>query len=139
MRGEEDLVELTRSSMHETNERDFDAALAVFAEDAVFDVSEAGVGRFEGRDAVRAYLEDWVGSFERQEFMGWEGTDMGAGIVFVVATLEAIPAGTRALVQERWAFTVRWECGAIAEVVANQDVDRARERAARRAARRGDR
>ena len=50
-----DLVELTRRSMMDTNDGDFDAATAVFAEDAVFDVSEAGIGRFSGREAVRAY------------------------------------------------------------------------------------
>ena len=137
MRGEDDLVALTRRSMQLTNERDFDAAMAVFAEDAAFDVSEAGVGRFEGREAVRAYLEDWIGSYERQEYTGWEGVDMGGGIVLVVATLEAQPAGTQALVQERWAFTVRWNGGAIAEVAASQDVERAREAAARLASAKG--
>jgi hypothetical protein len=137
VQADEDLVELTRRSMQLSNERDFDAAVAAFAEDAVFDVSAAGVGRFEGRDAVRSYLEDWVGSYERQEFTGWEGTDMGAGIVFVIATFEATPVGTQALVQERWGFTVRWDRGAIAEVAASQDVTGAREAAARLASRRG--
>ena len=95
MPGERDLVELTRRSMQQSNERDFDAAVAVFAEDAAFDVSEAGLGRFEGRDAVRSYLEDWVGSYERQEFTA------GTGPTWAAAScswphLRGRPAGTQA-------------------------------------------
>ncbi len=93
------LVELTRRSMMDTNAGDFGAAIGVFADAAVFDVSEAGIGRFEGREAVRAYLEDWIGAFERQEFTSWEGTDLGAGVVFVVAVLEGKPAGSDAHVR----------------------------------------
>jgi ketosteroid isomerase-like protein len=121
-----DLVELTRRSMEQTNERDFDSAIAVFADHASFDVSAAGLGRFEGRDAVRNYLEEWVGSYERQAFASWEGTDLGAGIVFVVARFEALPVGSDASVRERWAFTVRWRSGAIIEVTTSQDVEAAR-------------
>jgi ketosteroid isomerase-like protein len=121
-----DLVERTRRSMQQTNERDFDGALAIFAPDAVFDVSAAGVGCFEGRDAVRAYLEDWVGSYERQHYRSWEGTELAGGVVFVVADLEALPAGSTASVQERWAFTVLWRDGAICRVTAGQDVEGAR-------------
>src|SRR5947209_6585189 len=110
-----DLVELTRRSMMGTNEGDFDAALAVFSEDAVFDVSEAGVGRFSGREAIRSYLEDWVGVYERQEYSSWEGTDLGGGVVFVDAVLDGKPAGSDAHVRERWAFRVRWEDGAITQ------------------------
>ena len=121
-----DLVERTRRSMQQTNEQDFDAAVAVFAQDATFDVTSVGLGRFEGREAVRAYLEDWIGSYERQEFVSWEGEDLGAGVVFVVALLVAHPVGSDARVQERWAFTVRWRGGEIAEVVASQDLEAAR-------------
>jgi ketosteroid isomerase-like protein len=124
--GDQDLVELTRRSMQATNEGDFDAAMAAFAEDAAFDVSAAGVGRFEGRAAVRSYLEDWIGSYERQELSRWDGVDLGGGVVFVDAQLEALPAGSTASVRERWAFTAIWSAGAIAEVVASQDVDGAR-------------
>jgi ketosteroid isomerase-like protein len=127
----EDLVELTRRSMQMSNERDFDGAVGVFAEDAAFDVSEVGLGRFEGREAVRSYLEDWVGSYEHQQFTGWDGTDMGGGVVFVIAAFEGRPVGAQASVQERWAFVVRWRDGAIAEVAASQDIENARATAAR--------
>jgi ketosteroid isomerase-like protein len=133
-RPEPDLVELTRRSMEQTNERDFTSALGAFAEDAAFDVSAAGLGRFEGRQAIRTYLEEWVGAYERQGYSSWEGTDLGGGVVFVVAQFEALPAGSDASVRERWAFTVRWRAGAIVEVTANQDVETGRAAAQRLAA-----
>ncbi len=133
--GDHDLVELTRRSMQAMNEGQFDAAMSVFAEDACFDVSAAGVGRFEGRAAVRSYLEDWVGAYERQELSRWDGVDLGGGIVFVDALLEAMPAGSTATVREHWAFIVTWNGGAIAEVAASQDVGAARGAALRLAAR----
>jgi ketosteroid isomerase-like protein len=120
-----DLVELTRRSMEQTNEHAFDSALAVFAQDAAFDVSAVGLGRFEGHEAIRSYLEEWVGAYERQAFGSWEGTDLGGGVVFVAAQLEALPVGSDASVRERSAFTVRWRAGAIVEVTANQDVEAA--------------
>jgi ketosteroid isomerase-like protein len=125
----EDLVELTRGSMELANERDFDAMAATFAADAVFDVSSAGLGRFCGRAEIQRYLEDWIGSYGQQRFSGWEGEDVGNGVVLVVAQLDARPRGTRASVRERWAFAVRWRDGLISRVVATQNVAHARDRA----------
>jgi SnoaL-like domain len=78
--GDHDLVELTRRSMQATNEGEFEAAVSAFAEDASFDVSAAGVGRFEGRAAIRSYLEDWVGSYKRQELAAGTASSSGAAL-----------------------------------------------------------
>jgi ketosteroid isomerase-like protein len=91
----EDLVEPTRDSMGLANERDFDAMAATFASDAVFDMSSAGLGRFCGRAEIQRYLEDWIGLYEQQRFSGWEGEDLGNGVVFVVAQLDARPRQPR--------------------------------------------
>jgi len=124
-----DLVELTRASMEATNRLDFGAAVEVFASDAVFDVSAAGVGRFEGRDAVRAYLEDWIGSYAEQRFSDWQGEDLGAGVVFVITELDARMRGSDATVRERWAFVVVWREGSIVSVRAQPATDQARREA----------
>ena len=105
--------------------------MSVFADDAVFDVSSAGVGPFEGVGAVRAYLEDWIGAFEEQVFRSWEGSDLGGGVVFVLAHLDARPRGSPHAVQETWAFTVVWDEGRIVRVTADGDVEQARGRALR--------
>jgi hypothetical protein len=122
----EDLVALTRASMEATNRRDHAEALRVFAEDAVFDMSSSGLGRFEGRPAIRTYLEEWVGAYERQRFEHWDGEDLGGGVVFAVARLNARPTGSSADVRERWAFTVCWVGGEIVRVVADRNIERAR-------------
>ena len=120
------LVARTRRSMEATNRHDHDEAMSVFAADAVFDMSAAGLGRFEGPAAIREYLEDWVGAYERQQFERWEGEELGSGVVFVVAQLSARPVGAAADVRERWAFTVCWRDGEITRVVADPDVRHAR-------------
>jgi len=121
-----DLVQLTRQSMEATNRRKFDAALSVFAEDAVFDVSSAGLGRFQGRAAIRGYLEDWIGAYEEQEFGEWQGQHLGDGVVFAVVRFDARPVGSRGEVRERWAFTIVWRAGVIVSVTASQDIGKAR-------------
>jgi ketosteroid isomerase-like protein len=126
-----DLVARTRRSMEATNRRDHEQAMSVFAADAVFDMSAAGLGCFRGAAAVRAYLEDWVGAYERQEFERWDGEYLGGGVVLVVAHLNARPVGSPANVSERWAFTVSWRDGEIARVVADPDIERARAAAGR--------
>jgi ketosteroid isomerase-like protein len=126
-----DLVERTRSSMEATNQRRFDASMNDFARDAVFDMSSAGLGVFEGRRAIREYLEDWIGAYEEQEFKQWEGRDLGGGIVFVVAHFDARPVGSLSRVAERWSFTVAWRGGVIARVAASRDIDTARAAAER--------
>lgn len=112
--------------MELANERDFEAMAMTFAADAVFDMSSAGLGRFHGRAAIQRYLEDWIGSYEHQRFAEWAGEELGNGVVLAIAQLDARPRGSAANVQERWAFTVRWRDGAIAQVIAMRDVAQAR-------------
>jgi hypothetical protein len=133
----DDLVQLTWRSMDAPNRGRFDRSQTMFADDAVFDVSAAGVGRFEGEPAIRGYLEDWVGSYEEQSFAEWNGEDLGNGVVFVRASFDARPLGSSRTVRERWAFTVAWEAGSIVSVVADGDVERARAAASELAVSRG--
>jgi hypothetical protein len=124
-----DLVELTRLSMEATNRRPHDASWferSCFAADAVFDVSSAGLGRFEGAEAIRRYLEEWMDAYAEQRYSGWEGSDLGNGVVLVVTTLDARLLGSSANVRERWAFVVRWSGEALVEVIADRDVAQAR-------------
>ena len=120
--------------MDATNRGDFDTGLSVFAADATFDVSSAGLGVFCGATAIRAYLEDWVGAYEQQSFSEWEGEELSGGVVFAVATFEARLPGSQASVRERWAFTCRFSNGELVSVKADGDLARARVDAGRLAA-----
>jgi len=132
-----DLVDLTRQSMEATNRGDLDASATWFAPDAVFDVSSAGLGRFEGIDAVHAFLADWISSYEKQEMREWEGWDLGNGVVFVVTVFDAQPRGSEGTVRERWAFSTIWAKDMISRVVASRDIDEARAAAERLAQEQG--
>jgi ketosteroid isomerase-like protein len=132
-----DLVDLTRQSMEATNRGDLDAPATLFAPDAVFDMSSAGLGRFEGVTAIHGYLADWTSAYEKQEMRQWEGWHLGNGVVFVVTVFDARPRGSQARVRERWAFTVIWAKGMISNVVASRDTKAARAAAERLAEERG--
>ena len=120
--------------METANARDFEAAVSVFAADATFDISSAGLGVFRGVAAIRAYLEEWVGAYERQHFSEWEGEDLGGGVALVVVTFQAHLPGSAASVRERWAFTCRFSNGELISVKADGDLARARVDAGRLAA-----
>jgi ketosteroid isomerase-like protein len=132
-----DLVGLTRQSMEATNRGDLHASETLFADDAVFDVSSAGLGRFEGVTAIHGYLADWTSAYEKQEMRQWEGWHLGNGVVFVVTVFDARPVGSQARVREQWAFTVIWTKGMITRVVASRDTEAARAAAERLASERG--
>jgi hypothetical protein len=61
-----DLVELVRRQFEAGNRRDLDAVTSSFAPDAVFEGRVVG-DHFEGRAAIRSFLEDWFGTFEELE------------------------------------------------------------------------
>jgi hypothetical protein len=132
-----DLVELTRQSMEAANRGDLHPSATLFAPDAIFDVTSAGLGRFAGVTAIHGYLADWTGAYEKQEMREWEGRHLGNGVVFVVTVFDARPLGSQAQVRERWAFTVIWEKGMISRVVAIRDAEAARATAERLAEERG--
>jgi hypothetical protein len=59
-----DLVELVRGLLEAANLRDFDEVLSFYAPDAVWEAVSLGT-RFEGVPAIRGFLEDWLGSYEK--------------------------------------------------------------------------
>jgi len=80
-----DLVELVRRQFEAGNRRDLDAVTSTFAPDAVLDGRALG-DHFEGRAAIRSFIEDWFGTYEELEFGLEEVRDLGKGVVFAVVT-----------------------------------------------------
>jgi ketosteroid isomerase-like protein len=132
-----DLVERWQQASQAAERRDFDAVMSVYASDAVWDASLAGVGTFQGVAAIRGFLEDWIGDYEEYEYQQEEGGDLGNGVVFVVGCVDGRPAGSTGRVQERWAFTSVWAAGMIVRVTVGNDIDAARAAAERLAQERG--
>ena len=126
-----DLEELIRGSVEAVNERDYDRAMTIFASGVVWDTSPIGLGAYEGREAVRAFFEDWIGTFEEWEVELEEFCDLGNGVVFYVQVHRARPPGGTGLLELRHGYTATWADGLIEAVVVQADIDEARAAAER--------
>jgi hypothetical protein len=58
-------AELLRRLVDIVNRRAWGELADVFARDGVLDLSDLGLGVYEGADAIRAFGEDWVGAYEK--------------------------------------------------------------------------
>ena len=126
-----DLVELLSSAFEAANRRDLDAVASSFAEDATFDGRGLG-DRFEGRAAIRSFLENWFGTYEELEFGLEEVRDLGNGVVFAVVVQNGRPAGSAGHLRQREGWVFVWARDLIARLTISE-VDEARAAAERRA------
>ncbi len=131
-----DLAERTRRSFAAAGRRDWDEVMGFFAHDAMWAVPE--LQAFEGRDAIRSFLEDWVGAYQDVEIQVEELLDLGGGIAFVIATLDGRLAGSTAHMRVRFGATYRWMDDLIVYIASYPDIDEARAHAERLAQERGD-
>jgi ketosteroid isomerase-like protein len=132
-----DLEEVFRRANAAVGRRDFDAALAAYRSDAVWDASATGVGVFEGPEAIRGFFEDWFLAYEDFEQVIEEFHDLGNGTTLVVLLQRARPKASRASVELRYAMVVIWSDGFILRVMSYTDIDEARAAAERLAEERG--
>jgi ketosteroid isomerase-like protein len=132
-----DLVELVQRSVDAVNRRDFDQFADFFGSDSVWDLSPMGLGIYEGSSAVRAFVEDWNGSYEEFELVLEEVLDLSNEVVFAVVVQRARLTDSTAEVRMRYA-SVNSQAGAVFERITNYtDIDEARAGAERLAEERG--
>jgi uncharacterized protein (TIGR02246 family) len=124
-----DLVELVGRALEAANRRDLDAVAGSFAEDATFDGRALG-DHFEGRAAIRSFVEEWFGAYEELAYWLEELRDLGNGVVFAVVVQNGRPAGSAGQLRQRegWAFV--WVRGLIARLTISE-VDEGRAAAER--------
>jgi uncharacterized protein (TIGR02246 family) len=130
-----DLVELVRRQFEAGNRRDLDAVTSSFAPDAVLDGRALG-DHFEGRAAIRSFIEEWFGTYEELEFGLEEVRDLGKGVVFAVVTQNGRPVASAGHVRQREGWVYLWVGGLIARLTTS-DIDEARAAAERLAEERG--
>jgi ketosteroid isomerase-like protein len=116
---------------------DFEAGMSFYAPHAVWDMSRAGLAVIEGREALRAFFEEWLGAYEEYEQEAEEIQDLGNGVAFAVFLQRARPAGSSGWVEFRDARVLLWSDGLIERVDAFLDLDEARAAAERLAQERG--
>jgi ketosteroid isomerase-like protein len=131
-------LELTRGYFESMN-RDWvlDALAGFFAPDAVWDLSDVGLGIYEGWAAIREFLGGWWANWEDHHHKIEEILDLGHGVVSVALWEDGRPIGTEARVQARRGWVVLWVEGKSVRWTAYSDIDKARAAAERLAEERG--
>lgn len=126
-----DPGELTRR-LYETADRgDFDAMVRLFRPGAVWDLSDAGLGTFEGATAIRRFVEDWQGSYEDYKVAVEEIVDFGKGVTLAVSVQTGRPTGSSGEVQIRFASIQICEDGLIVWMKNYNEIDENRAAAER--------
>src|SRR3977135_2101194 len=110
-----DPVERVRRQAEAANRRDLDATMSSFAPDAVFHGRVVG-DHYEGRAAIRSFLEDWFGTYEELEFGLEEVRHLGKGVVFAIVTQNGRPVGSAGHVRQREGWFYVWVGGLIARL-----------------------
>ena len=132
-----DLVELTRALFEASKRHDLDAYMGFFAPDAVFDLSDLGIGTFVGEAGIRGFLDDWWGTWAKHRSEVEEIADLGHGVVFARAWEDGRLVGSEGHVEQRVGRVVLWGQGMIERFTAYSDIDQARAAAERLAQERG--
>jgi ketosteroid isomerase-like protein len=126
-----DLVERQTRLTEAASRRDLDVLMALYAPDAVYDMSPMGMGTFEGLAAVRGFVEDWFASYEEFESEAEETLDLGNGVGLRVLFQKGRPVGSSGEVELRFGTVNVWEDGKIARITSYTDIDEARAAAER--------
>ena len=129
-----DLVRIARQAYEAVSRVDFDGVMSLFAADAVYDLSEAGLGIFEGKEAIRGLIEDWHRSWEERRFEEEELLDLGHGVLLHVFRESGRLVGGDGRVEQRLASLATWANGKIEWLKDYRDIDQARADAERLAA-----
>jgi len=119
-----DLVELTRRSFAAANRRDWDAVMGFFDRHAVWEAKE--LPAFEGREAIRGLLEDWLGAYQDVEIEVEEILGLGKGVGFVIASIEGQLAASTAHMRVRFGAVYEWTDDLIERVVSDADIEQVR-------------
>jgi hypothetical protein len=125
-----DLLELTRAVIEASG---VEETMRFFSPASVYDLSVMGVSIFEGYDAIRRFLEEWLSSYDESEDEAEEITEFGNGVVLAVIRGKAHPAGSPSDVQvtaRRNAVAV-WADDLILRITIYRDIDEARAAAER--------
>jgi ketosteroid isomerase-like protein len=130
-----DLLELGQRLTDALNARDIDAAISLYAPDAVFDMATFGI--YEGRAAIRGLFEDWLSAYDDFGYEIEERRNLGGGVTFIVWVQRGRLRGSTSWVQFRAASVGTWVDGLVERSTQYQDIDQARAAAERLAKERG--
>jgi ketosteroid isomerase-like protein len=122
-----DPVELVRKQVEALDRGDVDGVMSSVAEDGVLD---GRADSFEGRAAIRGFLEDWFRAYEELDFELEEVSDLGGGVVFAVVSQDGRLVGGDGHIRQREGWVYLCVGGSIARLMPSE-VDQARAAAER--------
>jgi ketosteroid isomerase-like protein len=111
-------VEVVRDQFAATNDRDFERAMALYADDVTL-VARGGLnpGTYEGKEAVGGWFGDWLGTFEPgYRFEIEEARYLGGGGVYLFASHGGRGRASGAEVHGETAYLYRLRGGKIVRV-----------------------
>jgi ketosteroid isomerase-like protein len=126
-----DLVELTRRAIEAGSRHDIDSVMSFYAPDAVWDLSDVGIGTFEGVAAIRSFVEEWWGTWGDHLIEVEETVDLGHGVVFSSVREDGRLAGSDRHVEQRRGWVFLWMEGGFERATVYLDIDKARAAAER--------
>jgi ketosteroid isomerase-like protein len=134
-----DLKKAVARLMEAVTRRDFDAIAAVYAPDAVWDVSRLGLeGVFEGRDAIRGAYEALIAPYEQFALVPQDSRDLGNGVTLTIALARGrLRGGSPRFVEARSVTVAKWADGLVERLTIYTDIDEGRAAAERPAQERG--
>jgi ketosteroid isomerase-like protein len=131
------LVELAGRSFAAAGRHDLDALMSFYAADAVWDMSDVGVGTFEGTTAIRSFFEDWWATWEDHHQEIREFQDFGNGVLFAAIQEDGRLPGSDRRVEHTRGWVATWMNDLVVRMTAYLDIDEARAAAGRLAHERG--
>ena len=127
--GERSIADLTRIAFERWNARDFDALLELFEEDAVWDMTPAGIpgmGEYRGHASIRRWFGQWLEVFP-ESWVEVEAVEERVGWGLVTILQHARGGSSGAPVPFRYYGVGRWRDGRLVFVENYMDADLARE------------
>jgi ketosteroid isomerase-like protein len=131
-----DLAELAQRVADAMNAGDIDGLMGLYAPDVVFEMPQT-LGILEGRPALRALLEDWLGAFDEVRVELEARHDLGNGVIFAAVVQHGRLRESTGWIQFRYGNVSTVVDGLIERAMHYLDPDEARAAAERLAKERG--
>jgi ketosteroid isomerase-like protein len=126
-----DSVELTQRALDAGSRHDIDAIMGFHVPNAVWDLSDLGLGTFDGAAAIRGFVEDWFATWQDLVLEAEEIVDLGDGVVFAPVREEGRPTASGGHVEQQRGWVALWVKGSLTRIVIYLNIDEARAAAER--------